>query len=98
MGVLRWCWMPLGNAALMLQEAIESTRQKMTADGILGNGAALYCPERLSLAIPIPPRQALCGPIPDARGRSGAQTVFHPGKLRTRRQYVQASSCHPGWR
>ena len=41
-GKLRWCWMSLGGAALMLQEAVESTRQKMTAAGKLGNGSALY--------------------------------------------------------
>jgi len=41
-GKLRWCWMPLGGAALMLQEATESTRQKMVAAGKLGNGSALY--------------------------------------------------------
>lgn len=41
-GRLRWCWMSLGAAALMLQEASESTREKMAADGMLGNGAALY--------------------------------------------------------
>ena len=41
-GKLRWCWMSLGGAALMLQEAGESTRQKMTAAGKLGNGSALY--------------------------------------------------------
>jgi catechol 2,3-dioxygenase-like lactoylglutathione lyase family enzyme len=41
-GRLRWCWMSLRGAALMLQEAVESTRQKMASDGILDNGAALY--------------------------------------------------------
>ena len=41
-GRLRWCWMSLEGAALMLQEAIESTRQKMAAAGTLGNGVALY--------------------------------------------------------
>lgn len=41
-GRLRWCWMSLDGAALMLQQAVESTRQKMAADGILGNGASLY--------------------------------------------------------
>jgi lactoylglutathione lyase len=35
-GRLRWCWMSLGGAALMLQEADEATR------GPLGNGASLY--------------------------------------------------------
>jgi lactoylglutathione lyase len=41
-GKLRWCWMSLGGAALMLQESGESTRQKMAAAGKLGNGSALY--------------------------------------------------------
>ncbi len=50
-GHLRWCWMSLGGAALMLQEAIEPTRRKMAADGILGNGAALYfqCSDALAI-------------------------------------------------
>jgi lactoylglutathione lyase len=50
-GRLRWCWMSLDGAALMLQEAIESTRQRMAADGILGNGAALYfqCSDALAI-------------------------------------------------
>jgi len=50
-GHLRWCWMSLGGAALMLQEATESTRQKMAADGIVGNGAALYFQSSDALAI-----------------------------------------------
>ena len=41
-GRLRWCWMSLGGAALMLQEASESTREKTLTTGTLGNGAALY--------------------------------------------------------
>ena len=40
-GHLRWCWMSLGGAALMLQEAIDSTREKMAAAGVLGNGVSL---------------------------------------------------------
>ena len=40
-GRLRWCWMTLGDAALMLQEATESGRQKMAADGKLGNGVGI---------------------------------------------------------
>lgn len=50
-GRLRWCWMSLGGAALMLQEAIESTREKMAAAGTLGNGAALYfqCSDALAI-------------------------------------------------
>jgi len=50
-GRLRWCWMSLGGAALMLQEATESTRQKMAADGVIGNGAALYFQSSDALAI-----------------------------------------------
>jgi lactoylglutathione lyase len=47
---LRWCWMSLDGAALMLQEALESS-QKMAAGGILGNGAALYfqCGDALAI-------------------------------------------------
>lgn len=50
-GRLRWCWMSLGGAALMLQEAIESSREKMAAAGALGNGAALYfqCSDALTV-------------------------------------------------
>ncbi len=50
-GRLRWCWLSLGSASLMLQEAVESTRQSMAAKGILGNGAALYfqCGDALAI-------------------------------------------------
>jgi lactoylglutathione lyase len=50
-GRLRWCWMSLGGAALMLQEAVEPSRLKMAADDILGNGAALYfqCSDALAI-------------------------------------------------
>jgi catechol 2,3-dioxygenase-like lactoylglutathione lyase family enzyme len=41
-GRLRWRWMSLGSAALMLQEASESTREDMLTGGTLGNGAAFY--------------------------------------------------------
>jgi lactoylglutathione lyase len=40
-GRLRRCWMSLGGAALMLQEASDSSRKKMTAAGVLGNGVSL---------------------------------------------------------
>jgi lactoylglutathione lyase len=40
-GRLRWCWMALGGAALMLQEAVDSSREKMAAAGVLGNGVSL---------------------------------------------------------
>jgi lactoylglutathione lyase len=33
--------MSLGGAALMLQEAVDSSREKMTAAGVLGNGVSL---------------------------------------------------------
>ncbi len=50
-GRLRWCWMSLGGAALMLQEAVDASRQKMTAAGVLGNGASLYfqCSDALAI-------------------------------------------------
>jgi len=41
-GRLLWCGMSLGGAALMLQEAAGSARERMLAAGALGNGAALY--------------------------------------------------------
>jgi lactoylglutathione lyase len=41
-GHLRWCWMSIDGAALMLQHAIESTREKLDAAGRLGNGVGLY--------------------------------------------------------
>jgi lactoylglutathione lyase len=40
-GRLRWCWMSLGGAALMLQEAVDASREKMAAAGVLGNGVSL---------------------------------------------------------
>jgi lactoylglutathione lyase len=40
-GHLRWCWMSLGGAALMLQEAVDSSREKLAAAGVLGNGVSL---------------------------------------------------------
>ena len=50
-GRLRWCWMSLGGAALMLQEAVGSSREKLAAEGRLGNGAALYfqCGDALAI-------------------------------------------------
>jgi lactoylglutathione lyase len=50
-GRLRWCWMSLGGAALMLQEAIASIREKMAAAGAPGNGAALcfQCSDALAI-------------------------------------------------
>jgi lactoylglutathione lyase len=40
-GRLRWCWMSLGGAALMLQEAVDSSRERLAAAGVLGNGVSL---------------------------------------------------------
>jgi lactoylglutathione lyase len=50
-GRLRWCRISLGGADLMLQEASESTRQKMAAAGTLGNGSAIYfqCSDALAI-------------------------------------------------
>jgi lactoylglutathione lyase len=39
-GHLRWCWLSLGGAALMLQEAVASSREKMAAARVLGNGVS----------------------------------------------------------
>jgi lactoylglutathione lyase len=50
-GRLRWCWMSLGGAALMLQEATAPSREKMSAAGVLGNGVAVYFQCRDALAI-----------------------------------------------
>jgi len=50
-GRLRWCWMALGEAALMLQEANDSTREKMSAAGKVGNGVGLYFQCRDAIAI-----------------------------------------------
>jgi lactoylglutathione lyase len=50
-GHLRWCWMSLGGAALMLQEAVDSSRKKMAAAGVLGNGVSLNfsCSDALAI-------------------------------------------------
>ncbi len=50
-GHLRWCWMSLGGAALMLQEAIDSSREKLAAAGVLGNGVSLNfsCSDALAI-------------------------------------------------
>lgn len=50
-GRLRWCWMSLGDAALMLQEAVGPSREKMAATDALGNGTAIYFQCRDALAI-----------------------------------------------
>ena len=50
-GYLRWCWMSLGGAALMLQEAVGSTREELAAKGVLGNGASFHFQCKDALAI-----------------------------------------------
>jgi catechol 2,3-dioxygenase-like lactoylglutathione lyase family enzyme len=41
-GQLRWCWMSLGTAHLMLQVAMPKTREQLAAKGKLGNGVGFY--------------------------------------------------------
>jgi catechol 2,3-dioxygenase-like lactoylglutathione lyase family enzyme len=41
-GHLRWVWMELGTAPLMLQEATGNTPERLAKAGKLGNGSALY--------------------------------------------------------
>lgn len=41
-GKLRWCWMRLGKAALMLQEMPSEGRHSWIPDGKLGVGASTY--------------------------------------------------------
>jgi lactoylglutathione lyase len=50
-GRLRWCWMTLGGAALTLQEAVDSSREKMAAADVLGNGVSLNfsCSDALAI-------------------------------------------------
>ena len=50
-GHLRWVWMSLGGASLMLQEATGDTPRKLAEAGKLGNGSALYfqCKDALAL-------------------------------------------------
>jgi predicted enzyme related to lactoylglutathione lyase len=50
-GRLRWCWISLGGAALMLQEAVGSSREKMAAAGVLGTGVSLNfsCSDALAI-------------------------------------------------
>ena len=50
-GHLRWCYMSLGGAFLMLQEAVEPSREKMAGAGVLGNGVSLYfqCSDALAI-------------------------------------------------
>jgi lactoylglutathione lyase len=50
-GRLRWCWMSLGGAALMLQEAVGAGREKLAAAGVPGNGVSLNfsCSDALAI-------------------------------------------------
>jgi catechol 2,3-dioxygenase-like lactoylglutathione lyase family enzyme len=50
-GHLRWCWMQLGTAALMLQHAMPATLEKLAANGKLGNGIGLnfQCDDALAI-------------------------------------------------
>ena len=50
-GHLRWVWMELGTAALMLQEATGDTPERLATAGKLGNGCALYfqCRDAISI-------------------------------------------------
>ncbi|HLH09008.1 MAG TPA: VOC family protein [Terriglobales bacterium] len=50
-GRLRWCWMTLGGATIMLQEATETTREKLLASAKLGNGVGLnfQCGDALAI-------------------------------------------------
>ncbi len=50
-GRLRWCWMSLGGAALMLQEAVNSSPEKIAAAGVLGKGVSLnfQCSDALAI-------------------------------------------------
>ena len=52
-GRLRWCWMSLGGAALMIQEAVASSREKLAAEGVLGNGVSLNfsCSDALATSL-----------------------------------------------
>jgi catechol 2,3-dioxygenase-like lactoylglutathione lyase family enzyme len=50
-GRLRWYWMSLGSAALMLQAAMDSSREKLAAAGVLGNGVSLNISCNDALAI-----------------------------------------------
>lgn len=50
-GRLRWCWLSLGGAALMLQEAAGSTVVELNSNGVRGNGVALYFQCNDALAI-----------------------------------------------
>ncbi len=50
-GQLRWCWMSLEGASLMLQEAVGASRERILAAGKLGNGVGLnfQCEDALAV-------------------------------------------------
>jgi lactoylglutathione lyase len=50
-GKIRWCWLQLGGAALMLQEFIESRQPTAEEKQNLGKGACVYfiCEDALSI-------------------------------------------------
>lgn len=50
-GKLRWCWLQLGGAALMLQEAQGESKRRLDDAGTLGNGVGIYfqCRDALSI-------------------------------------------------
>lgn len=41
-GKLRWCWLQIGNAALMLQQFPKEGRDSWTPGGKLGEGVTIY--------------------------------------------------------
>ena len=50
-GRLRWCWMTLGNAAVMLQETWTEGPDRNVADGPVGRGVILHFICRDALAV-----------------------------------------------
>jgi hypothetical protein len=50
-GTLRWCWLELGSAAVMLQELSREDPRRNTPEGALGTGVALAftCKDALAL-------------------------------------------------
>ena len=50
-GKLRWCWLELGGAALMLQERRTAGRDTLTPEGKVGEGVSLFfiCEDALTI-------------------------------------------------